>query len=81
MIEIAVALVAAIGAVSVALLQKSRKENSTDHRAVMSTLRDVGRRVTNIDEKVGRLDDKIEKIDTKVERYAANAETDRRTAK
>lgn len=67
MIEIAVAAVAAGGAVIVALVQKSRKENSIDHRAVMDTLRDVGRRVTNIDEKVERLDVKIEAISSKVE--------------
>ncbi len=79
MIEIAVAAVAAGGAVIVALVQKSRKENSTDHRAVMDTLRDVGRRVTNIDEKVERLDVKIEEINSKVEQRVAQPK--RRTAR
>lgn len=79
MIEIAVAAVAASGAVIVALVQKSRKENSTDHRAVMDTLRDVGRRVTNIDEKVERLDVKIEEINSKVEQRTAQPK--RRTAR
>jgi len=80
--EIVVAAIAAIGGVIVALVQRSRKENSDDHRAVMDTLRTVGEKVTRIDEKVERLDDKIERIDEKVERYATYVdETARRDSR
>lgn len=77
-----VAFITAVGAVIVALVQRSRKENSDDHRAVMDTLRSVGQKVTKIDEKVERLDAKVERIDTKVERYAAHVdEADRRDSR
>jgi archaellum component FlaC len=78
-VEALVATIAAVGAVIVALVQRSRKENSDDHRAVMDTLRRVGAQVTRIDEKVERLDAKVERIDSKVERYASHVdEADRR---
>jgi peptidoglycan hydrolase CwlO-like protein len=72
--EAAVATIAAVGAIIVALVQRSRKENSDDHRAVMDTLRRVATNVTRIDDKVERLDAKIERIDEKVERYATNVD-------
>jgi archaellum component FlaC len=72
--EVAVATIAAIGAIIVALVQRSRKENSDDHRAVMDTLRQVGQSVVRIDEKVERLDAKVERVDAKVERYATNVD-------
>lgn len=72
--EAAVATIAAVGAIIVALVQRSRKENSDDHRAVMDTLRRVATNITRIDDKVERLDAKVERIDEKVERYAANVD-------
>jgi len=80
--EAIVATIAAVGAVIVALVQRSRKENSDDHRAVMDTLRRVGTQVTRIDEKVERLDAKVERVDEKVERYASRLdETERRDSR
>ena len=80
--EAIVATIAAVGAIIVALVQRSRKENSDDHRAVMDTLRRVGAQVTRIDEKVERLDAKVERIDEKVERYASRLdETERRDSR
>ena len=80
--EAIVATIAAVGAVIVALVQRSRKENSDDHRAVMDTLRRVGAQVTRIDEKVERLDAKVERVDEKVERYASRLdETERRDSR
>ncbi len=77
--EIIVAIIAAIGVVLAALIQKSRKENGDDHRMVMDTLRDVGQRVTHIDIKVERLDNKIEKINDKVNTFTSNgSQADRR---
>jgi predicted RNase H-like nuclease (RuvC/YqgF family) len=72
--EIAVATIAAVGAIIVALVQRSRRENSDDHRMVMDSLRKVGSQVTRIDEKVERLDAKVERIDEKVERYASHVD-------
>jgi peptidoglycan hydrolase CwlO-like protein len=68
--EILVAVIAASSAIMVALVQRSRKENSVDHRAVMDIVSTVGQQVTQVEQKVDRLDAKVERIDAKVERYA-----------
>jgi len=70
--EIIVAVIAAIGVVLAALIQKSRKENGDDHRMVMDILRDVGQRVTNMDNRVERIDDKVEKLSDKVDSLTVN---------
>ena len=64
------AVIAASSAIMVALVQRSRKENSVDHRAVMNIVRNVGQQVTQVEQKVDRLDAKVERVDAKVERYA-----------
>ena len=51
---IAAAFVAAVASVIVALLQRSRKENSDDHMIVMDLLRSVGRKVDRVDDKIDR---------------------------
>lgn len=48
------AFVAAVASVIVALLQRSRKENSNDHMVVMDLLRSVGRKVDRVDNKIDR---------------------------
>jgi peptidoglycan hydrolase CwlO-like protein len=72
--EAVVAIIAAVGAIIVALVQRSRKENSNDHRVLMDALREVDQSVVKIDEKVDRLDAKVERVDAKVERYAAEVD-------
>jgi len=72
--EIAVAVIAASSAIMVALVQRSRKENSNDHRAVMDIMHDVGQQVAQVEQKVDRLDAKVERVDAKVERYAKRAD-------
>ena len=51
---ITAAVVAAVASVIVALLQRARKENSTDHALVMDMLRVVGRKVDKVDDKIDR---------------------------
>ena len=51
---IAAAFVAAVASVIVALLQRSRKENSDDHMVVMDLLRSVGRKIDRVDDKIDR---------------------------
>ena len=51
---VAAAFVAAVASVIVALLQRTRKENSADHMLVMDMLRGIGRKVDKVDDKIDR---------------------------
>lgn len=51
---VAAAFVAAVASVIVALLQRTRKENSADHMLVMDLLRGIGRKVDKVDNKIDR---------------------------
>ena len=51
---VAAAFVAAVASVIVALLQRTRKENSADHMVVMDLLRGIGRKVDKVDDKIDR---------------------------
>lgn len=51
---VAAAFVAAVASVIVALLQRTRKENSADHALVMDLLRVVGRKIDRVDDKIDR---------------------------
>lgn len=51
---VAAAFVAAVASVIVALLQRTRKENSADHMLVMDLLRSVGRKIDKVDDKIDR---------------------------
>jgi hypothetical protein len=51
---VAAAFVAAVASVIVALLQRTRKENSQDHMIVMDLLRGIGRKVDKVDDKIDR---------------------------
>lgn len=73
--EIAVAAIAAVGGVIVALVQRSRKENSDDHKIVIGALDKVSHQVDRLDGKVDRLDAKIERVDAKVERHIKDEPT------
>jgi len=51
---VAAAFVAAVASIIVALLQRTRKENSQDHMLVMDLLRSVGRKIDKVDDKIDR---------------------------
>lgn len=51
---VAAAFVAAVASIIVALLQRTRKENSQDHLLVMDLLRSVGRKIDKVDDKIDR---------------------------
>jgi hypothetical protein len=55
-----VALIASIGGVLAALVQKGRKENRDDHNTVSSLLYDVKDDIVNLHYKVDKVDDKID---------------------
>jgi hypothetical protein len=66
---VAVALIAAIGGVIVALVQRSRVENSADHARVMSALVKFGIKIDRLEDKTDRVDEKIERVEDKLERH------------
>lgn len=51
---VAAAFVAAVASIIVALLQRTRRENSADHMVVMDLLRSVGRKIDRVDDKIDR---------------------------
>lgn len=57
---IAVALIAAVGGILAALVQKSRQENKKDHNMVSGLLYDVKDDIINLHHKVDKVDDKID---------------------
>jgi len=48
------AVVAAVGAIIVALIQRSRHENSVDHAQVVDLVRSLGDAVERVDDKLDR---------------------------
>jgi hypothetical protein len=68
---VAVALIAAIGTVIVALVQRGRVENSADHARVMDAIKRFSSKLDRIDEKTDRVDGKIDRVDEKLERHIA----------
>lgn len=55
MAAIVAALIAAVGSIIVALLNKVRKENKGDHELVMGLLKMVGRKQDRLDQKLDHL--------------------------
>ena len=64
---IAVALIAAIGAVLAALVQKGRKENKDDHNVVAGLLINVKDDIIHLHKKLDHLDDQVDKVDDKID--------------
>lgn len=54
------AIIAAVGGVLAALVQKSRKENKSDHNIVAGLLYDVKDDIVNLHKKVDKVDDKVD---------------------
>lgn len=64
---IVVALIAAVGGVLAALVQKGRKENKSDHNVVANLLVNVKDDIIHLHQKVDHLDDQIDKVDDKID--------------
>ena len=64
---IIVSLIAALGAVLAALVQKGRKENKDDHNVVASLLVNVKDDIIHLHKKIDHLDDQVDKVDDKID--------------
>ncbi len=64
---IAVALIAAVGAVLAALVQQGRKENKDDHNVVAGLLVNVKDDIIHLHHKLDHLDDQVDKVDDKID--------------
>lgn len=64
---IVVALIAAVGGILAALVQKGRKENKSDHNVVANLLVNVKDDIIHLHQKVDHLDDQIDKVDDKID--------------
>jgi Na+-translocating ferredoxin:NAD+ oxidoreductase RnfG subunit len=62
-----VAIIAAIGGVLAALVQKSRKENKQDHDVVAGLLVRVKDDIINLHHKIDHVDEQVDKVDHKLD--------------
>jgi hypothetical protein len=58
-----VAIITAIGGILVALVQKGRKENKSDHNIVATMLIDVKDEILNLHHKIDHVDEQVDKVD------------------
>ena len=70
------AVVAAVGAIIVATIDKFRKENQTDHQVVVGLLHVLRKSQLRVEDKVERLD---ERLDSHIEFHATGGMLDKRT--
>jgi hypothetical protein len=66
---IIVALIAAVGGVLAALVQKGRKENKDDHNVVANLLVGVKDDIINLHQKIDHVDDQVDKVDDKIDMH------------
>jgi len=66
---IIVALIAAVGAVLAALVQKGRVENKQDHNVVAEMLVSVKDDIINLHHKIDHVDDQVDKVDDKIDMH------------
>lgn len=64
-----VALIAAVGAVLAALVQKGRAENKQDHNVVAEMLVGVKDDIINLHHKIDHVDDQVDKVDDKIDMH------------
>ena len=64
---IAVAVVAAVGGILAALVQKGRAENKADHNVVASMLVTVKDDIINLHHKIDHVDEQVDKVDDKLD--------------
>jgi Na+-translocating ferredoxin:NAD+ oxidoreductase RnfG subunit len=60
---IIVAVIAAVGGVLAALVQKSRKENKDDHGVVAGLINDVKDELLHLHHKIDHVDEQVDKVD------------------
>jgi hypothetical protein len=71
------AVVTAVGGIIVAVLQKFKAENHTDHQVVLGMLKILHKGQQRVEDKVERLD---ERLDDHIEFHATEGMLDKRTA-
>ena len=64
---IVVAVIAAVGGVLAALVQKSRKENKTDHGVVAGLINDVKDELLHLHHKIDHVDSQVDKVDDQMQ--------------
>ena len=60
---IIVAVIAAVGGILAALVQKSRKENKDDHGVVAGLINDVKDELLHLHHKIDHVDEQVDKVD------------------
>jgi hypothetical protein len=63
---VTVAIIAAVGAILAALVQKSRSENKSDHNTVAELIGDVKDEILHLHHKVDHLDQQVDKVDDQI---------------
>lgn len=66
---ITVAVIAAVGAILAALVQKGRQENRDDHNVVANMLVLVKDDIIHLHKKIDHVDDQIDKVEDKIENH------------
>lgn len=64
---ITVAIIAAVGGVLAALVQKGRAENKADHDVVANMLVTVKDDIINLHHKIDHVDEQVDKVDDKLD--------------
>ena len=62
-----VAIITAIGGILVALVQRGRKENKSDHNIVATMLVDVKDEILNLHHKIDHVDEQVDKVDDQMQ--------------
>lgn len=66
---ITVAVIAAVGAILAALVQKGRQENRDDHNVVANMLVLVKDDIIHLHKKIDHVDDQIDKVEDKIDNH------------
>lgn len=66
---VVVAIIAAVGGVLAALVQKGRKENREDHNVVANMLVHVKDDIINLHHKIDHVDHQVDKVDEKLDKH------------
>ena len=66
---IIVAIIASVGGVIAALIQKGRKENKDDHNVVADLIIGVKDDIIQLHHKIDHVDDQVEKVDDKIDMH------------
>jgi Na+-translocating ferredoxin:NAD+ oxidoreductase RnfG subunit len=64
---VVVAVIAAVGGVLAALVQKGRAENKADHNVVATMLVTVKDDILNLHHKIDHVDEQVDKVDDKLD--------------